>query len=457
MPQDSLTQPTATARQRKMVAYRSESSRSKALYQRATRVMPGGNSRHSTVLSPYPIYVSHGKGCRVTDVEGEERIDFLNNYTSLILGHADPRVTQAVQRRMALSTAFTMPTESEVELAELITSRVSYIDQVRFCNSGSEAVLLAINAARAFTGKPKIAKFEGAYHGIYDYVQVSESASASEWGEAEAPASVSQPGLSPRVADDVVVLPWNNFPACRRLIAKHGDGLAAVIVDPMPLGIGLIPPQPGFLELLREETERNRTLLISDEVLSFRVSYHGALHEHGVGSDLTTLAKIIGGGFPVGAVTGSAKVMSVFDHTQNWRVHHGGTFNANPVTMTAGLETMKHLTPAAYDELERLGDLMRDRLARMFSDRGIAARICGKASLFTAHLTDHELMDFRSLQGFSRTNPVYGELCHQMLANGIVTTPRGVFGCLSTAMGIGEVEAFVDALDRSLTALGYRP
>ena len=417
--------------------------------------MPGGNSRHSTVLSPYPIYVSHGHGCRVTDLEGEERIDFLNNYTSLILGHADRLVTQAVQRRMALSTAFTMPTESEVELAELITSRVSYIDQVRFCNSGSEAVLMAINAARAFTGKPKIAKFEGAYHGIYDYVQVSESASAGEWGEAEAPASVSQPGLSPSVTQDVVVLPWNNPRACERLIAKHAGELAAVIVDPLPLGIGLIAPRPGFLGLLREVTERNRVLLISDEVLSFRVSYHGAMHEHGVRPDLTTLAKIIGGGFPVGAVTGLASVMAVFDHTKNWRVHHGGTFNANPVTMTAGLETMKQMTLPVYEDLGRLGDLMRERLARMFSNRGISAKICGKASLFAAHLTDHEMVDFRSLQGFSRTKPLYGELCHQMLANGIVTTPRGIFGCLSIPMGEGEVGAFVEALDRSLTALGY--
>jgi glutamate-1-semialdehyde 2,1-aminomutase len=455
MPQDLLSQDTATERQRQTVAYRAESSRSKALYQRATRVMPGGNSRHSTALSPYPIYVSHGQGCRVTDVEGEERIDFLNNYTSLILGHAHPRVTQAVQRRMTLSTAFTMPTESEVELAELITSRVAYIDQVRFCNSGSEAVLMAINAARAFTGKPKIAKFEGAYHGIYDYVQVSETPSAGEWGEAEAPASVSQPGLSPRVGEDVVILPWNNPRACQRLITEHAGELAAVIVDPLPLGIGLIPPGRDFLGLLREVTERNQVLLISDEVLSFRVSYHGAMHEHGVRPDLTTLAKIIGGGFPVGAVTGSSRVMSVFDHTRNWKVHHGGTFNANPVTMTAGLETLKEMTPSAYEDLARLGDLMRDRLTRMFSDRGIAARVCGKASLFTAHLTDRELVDFRSLQGFSRTKPVYGELCHQMLANGIVTTPRGIFGCLATPMGEGEVDAFVDALERSLTSLGY--
>ncbi len=348
-----------------------------------------------------------------------------------------------------------MPTEVEVELAELIVSRVSYIDQVRFCNSGSEAVMMAVRAARAFTGRPKIAKFEGAYHGVYDYVQVSESPSPSDWGDAEAPASVVEPSIAASVASEVIVLPWNNIEACRRLIASHKEELAAVIADPLPLGIGLISPKPGLLEALRDETERHRILLISDEVMSFRISYHGAMHEHGVRPDLTTLAKIVGGGFPVGAVAGSADVMSVFDHTRNWKVHHGGTFNANPVTMTAGLETMKQMTREAYDRLNRMGEAFRARLARLFADRRIAATVCGKGSQFAAHLTDRELVDFRSLQGFSRTKPVYGELCHQMLASGVVTTPRGIFGCLSTPMTDVELNVFVEALDRSLTALGY--
>jgi len=417
--------------------------------------MPGGNTRHSTVLSPYPIYVGRGCGCRVTDVEGQERIDFLNNYTTLILGHANPQVTQTVRQRMAFSTAFTMPTEVEVELAELIVSRVSYIDQVRFCNSGSEAVMMAVRAARAYTGRPKIAKFEGAYHGVYDYVQVSEAPSSDNWGDGEAPASVAEASIAASVGSEVVVLPWNNIQACRRLIASHKEELAAVIVDPLPLGIGLISPQPGFLESLRDETERHGILLISDEVMSFRLSYDGAMHEHRIRPDLTTLAKIIGGGFPVGAVAGSAAVMSVFDHTRNWKVHHGGTFNGNPVTMTAGLETMKQMTRETYERLNRMGEAIRNRLVRLFADRRIAATVCGKGSLFAAHLTDRELVDFRSLQGFSRTNPVYGELCHQMLANGIIVTPRGIFGCLSTPMTDVDLNVFVEALDRSLTALGY--
>ena len=437
-----------------LAAYQSQRAISRSLYERASRVMPGGNTRHSIALAPYPIYAVSGKGCRVTDVEGDERIDFLNNYTSLILGHADSKVTEAVLRRVSQGTAFTMPTPEDVELAELLVDRIPYIDQIRFCNSGSEAVMLAVKAARAFTGQHKIAKFEGAYHGIYDYVAVSEGPSADEWGDADAPASVTERGTPPSLADDVVILPWNRLEACRRRIAQHRDELAAVIFDPMPLGIGLIAARPGFLEFLRDETARHGILLIADEVLNFRLSYHGAAHAFGIEPDLGSFAKIIGGGFPVGAIGGSRRVMSVFDHTGSLRVHHGGTFNANPVTVTSGLATMTQLTPEIFGKLDRLGDYLRERLRRMFHDRGLRAQVCGRASLFLAHLTGEELVDFRSLKGFSRTNPVYGELCHQMLQRGIIVSPRGIFGCLSTPMTEAELDAFVAALEASLDRLG---
>jgi glutamate-1-semialdehyde 2,1-aminomutase len=440
----------------KKIAYRSESSQSRRLAQRATKVMPGGNTRHSIALSPYPIYAASGSACRITDIEGEERIDFLNNFTSLILGHADRQVREAVHQQIDLGTAFAMPTKADVELAELLVERVSYIDHIRFCNSGSEAVMLAVKAARALTGRHKIAKFEGAYHGIYDYVQVSEGPAADHWGESEAPTSITERGTPQSVATDVVVMPWNNFKACDRLIKQNKDELAAIVVDPLPTGIGLIAPQPGFIEFLREVTERYGMMLIADEVLTFRLSYHGAMNEFGVSPDLTAFGKIIGGGFPVGAVAGSREAMSVFDHTGALKVHHGGTYNANPVTMTAGLATMRQMTPEAYDRLNVMGDYLRERIAQMLGERGIPHKVCGKGSLFLAHFTDTELSDYRSLRGYSRTNPVYGELCHELLARGVITSPRGIFGCLSTPMGVAELDAFVEALDESLTALDYR-
>src|ERR1700722_10538332 len=437
-----------------LAKYQGPGALSRELYERASRVMPGGNTRHSVALAPYPIYARSGSGCRITDVEGEERVDFLNNYTSLILGHAHPDVTKAVQRRAALGTAFTMPTPEEVELAELLTSRVAYVEQIRFCNSGSEAVMLAIKAARAFTGRPKIAKFEGAYHGVYDYAEVSEGPTPDDWGDADAPASITEPGTPSSVASDVVVLPRNRLESCRKLIERHKNDLAALLVDPMPLGIGMISPRPGFLPWLREETARHGIVLIADEVLNFRLAYHGACHASGIVPDLTTFGKIIGGGFPVGAVAGSRHVMSVFDHTATLKVHHGGTFNANPVTLVAGLETMRHMTPEAFDRLNGLGEYIRDRLRRLFRDTRRSAQVCGAGSMFLAHLTDEELIDFRSLRGFSRTNPVYGNLCHKMLEYGFILSPRGIFGCLSTPMSEAELDGLVDALGRALSELG---
>jgi glutamate-1-semialdehyde 2,1-aminomutase len=417
--------------------------------------MPGGNTRHSIAIAPYPVYARSGKGCRITDVEGEERIDFLNNFTSLILGHADRIVTAAVCERVALGTAFTMPTEVQVDLSELLVSRIPYIDQIRFCNSGSEAVMLAIKAARAFTGKHKIAKFEGAYHGIYDYAQVSDGPALGYWGDPGSPASVIEAGAPPSQAADVVVMPWNNFDVCRKLIRSNQDQLAAVLMDPLPLGIGLIPPKVGFLEMLREETARLSILMIADEVLTFRLSYHGAMHQFAISPDLTVLAKIIGGGFPIGAVAGSSRVMSVFDHTREVKVHHGGTFNANPVSMTAGLAAMQQMTPEAYDRLDTMGDYIREKLTRMFRDRRMPAKVCGKGSLFLVHLISEEPLDFRSLTGYSRSKPIYHDLCHEMLRHGIVTTPQGLFGCLSTPMAQRELDVFVDALQRSLDTLAY--
>jgi glutamate-1-semialdehyde 2,1-aminomutase len=221
----------------------------------------------------------------------------------------------------------------------------------------------------------------------------------------------------------------------------------------MPLGIGMIAPQPGFLEFLREETARHGILLLADEVLNFRLDYHGAFRASGVMPDLTTFGKIIGGGFPVGAVAGSRRVMSVFDHTAGFKVRHDGTFNANPVTIVAGLETMQLMTPEAYDRLNGLGEYVRDRLRRLFRDTGRPAQVCGAASMFLAHLTADELIDFRSLRGFSRTNPVYGGLCHKMLEYGFILSPRGIFGCLSTPMGEAELDGFVEALGRALSEL----
>jgi glutamate-1-semialdehyde 2,1-aminomutase len=436
------------------VAYRSEASLSRGLYDRALRVMPGGNTRHSVALSPYPVYLASGSGCRVRDVEGEERIDFLNNFTSLILGHADPDVTAAAQSRIAQGTAFAGPTELDVELGELLVERIPAVERIRFCNSGSEAVMLAVKAARAFTGRPKIAKIEGAYHGIYDYAQMSEVSTDANWGPADRPASVPDPGSSRNAAADVVVMPWNDADACERLIEENHAQLAAVIIDAIPLGLSLVAARPGFLERLREVTRRHGILFIADEILNFRLGYHGAFHDLGIRPDITCLAKIIGGGFPVGAVGGSAEVLEVFDHRRAGAVHHGGTYNGNPVSMAAGLATLRKMTPEAYERLNGLGDSLRSQLAAMLHKRGLAAQVLGRGSLFCVRLTREELRDWRSISSHVRGEPIYGKLCHEMLGRGILMSQRGIVGSLSTPMGMPEVGAFVDALDGALLSLG---
>jgi glutamate-1-semialdehyde 2,1-aminomutase len=435
------------------VAYRAEGGRSLQLHARALAVMPGGNTRHSVALSPYPVYLASGRGCRVTDVEGEERLDFLNNFTSLILGHADPDVTAAVQARAALGTAFAAPTELQIELAELLVDRIPSVEHIRFCNSGSEAVLLALKAARAFTRRSRVAKIEGAYHGLYDYAQVSESPPPESWGAPERPASVIEPGCAPGVARDVVVMPWNDADACERLIEENASSLAAVIVDAQPLGLGLVPARAGFLQRLRDVTREHGILLVADEVLNFRLGYRGLFHEVGIRADLMCLGKIIGGGFPVGAVGGREDVMAVFDHTKGALVHHGGTYNGNPVTMTAGLVTLHKMTPAAYARLDRLGDGLREKLRALLVRRGIKGQVFGRGSVFCVRLTDAELRDWRAVSGHVAAEPIYRLACHEMLARGVLMSQRGIIGCLSTPMEEPDLDAFVVALDGTLAAL----
>ena len=361
-------------------AYADPSSTSARLFQQAQAVMPGGNSRTSVFMAPYPPYAAEGQGCWVVDVDGDRRLDLLNNYTSLIHGHAHPAITAAATRRLARGASFPMPTPEEVELATLLVERLPAVDQVRFTNSGSEAVMMAMKAARGFTGRPKIAKFEGAYHGSYDYAEVSLGSTAENWGPLAEPASVAYSrGTAPSVLADVVVLPFNRPELAARLIERHARELAAVIIDPVPNRVGLMPATPELLETLRAVTAAHGILLIFDEVISFRIGYHGAQGYFGARPDLTALGKIIGGGFPVGAVGGRAEVMAVFDPRGGTPiVPHAGTFNANPVTMAAGLAGMRLLDAASFQKMDDLAGRLRDGLAACFKDSGVEGSVTGR-------------------------------------------------------------------------------
>jgi len=432
--------------------FRSPSSASARLYERATRVMPGGNTRITVYHPPYPPYAARGRGATIVDVEGEERLDFFNNASSLIHGHADPDINAAVERQLELGVAFGMPTEAEVALGELLTTQISSVEHVRFTNSGSEAVMIAIKAARAYTGRSKIAKFEGCYHGCYDFAEVSLATPQDLWDAADPPAAPYSSGTPREVLENVVVLRFNDLPSVERLLTRHRHELAAVLLDLMPAQAGLITASPPFLRRLRELTADYGILLIADEIVSLRVAQGGMQSALGLRSDLTVAGKIIGGGFPVGAVGGSAEVMAVFDPRPAAKVPHHGTFNANPVTMVAGLTAMRKLGPETYQRLDRLGCALRAGLAQALEAAEIPGQVTGAGSLFRVHMHRRPLSDHRSSvetpEERTRGEAVY----RRLLERGIVVTP-GLFGALSTPMGEGEIDACVDAFGSALRDL----
>jgi glutamate-1-semialdehyde 2,1-aminomutase len=393
---------------------------SRALWERGIESLPGGNTRTTIFHEPYPVYLVGGEGCRVTDVDGVERIDFISNYTSLILGHCHPRVVEAVQSQAGRLMSAAAPNELELELSERIRERLPSIEQIRFANSGTEATMLALRAARAFTGRTTIATFAGGYHGSHDYAASIPADPAISPGGLGIPAAV---------AETVVVAPFDDIEGTRAAVEPHLEDLAAIIVEPV-LGAGGVAPATGeFLAFVRELTRDAGALLVFDEVISFRVGYHGAQGRVGITPDLTTLGKIIGGGLPVGAFGGRVDVMALFDPRSERSLGHGGTFNANPLTMAAGLATLAELTPRRYDELEALATDLREQLTDLFADTGVSASVSQVGSLFNLHFEDAALMR---------------DLHLALLNRGIFSTPRGM-GCLSTPMTSAEVDAFVEA------------
>jgi glutamate-1-semialdehyde 2,1-aminomutase len=435
--------------ERELSEYLAKTGRSRTLHEDALAVMPGGNSRTTTFFDPYPFYIERGHGAHVVDADGTDRLDFNGNYTSLVLGHAAPEVVRAVQEAAALGLSFPGPTEHEIRLAEMLTRRVPSLETVRFTNSGTEATMNAVRAARAFTGRSKIAKFEGAFHGTHDTVLVSVTPDPKASGGRRRPKPVpASHGIPPATLKQVVVLPWNDGDACEEIIAREAGQLAALLVDPL-LGIGgVIPPADGFLPRLREITERHGIVLIFDEVISFRIAWGGAQERYGVRPDLTTLGKIIGGGLPVGAFGGRGDIMAAYDPRRGGaRISHGGTFNANPVTMAAGAATLDALTPEAYGRLDALGDRLRGGVSRLLDATRRRGQVSGVGSLFCLHWTSAPVTDYRSSRAKDPEKPMRVFL--GLLNEGILLTQRGMGAC-SLAMSDEDVDRFVNALARVL-------
>lgn len=411
------------ALQREVSEYRRANPRSVDLSERAQRVLPGGTTRTTTFFPPFPPFQVRGEGCHILDVDGNRRVDYLNNYTSLICGHAHPRILKAAQEAAEGGTAFAAPTEYEVRLAEMICERVASVDLVRFTNSGTEATMAALRLARAYTSRQKIGRFEGSYHGTHDYTTTP---------------SVGVPDL---ISDLVVDLPYNDVAGCRKILERLGDQLAALIVEPVLGASGVIPARPEFLRFLREATDADGSLLIFDEVQTLRLNRGGAEAIYGVRPDLSTFAKIIGGGFPVGAFGGSGEVMEIM-HPVSGDISWGGTFNGNPVTAAAGMACLEMLTDQVIAELNELGEYAIAGLNRALADGPVPGQATGMGSLFNLHPTSEPVVDVHAV---NRTDPDLRRLLHLGLINrGFYLSARGT-ACLSTPMARSEVDDLVAA------------
>lgn len=423
-------------------------------YERACRVMPGGNTRQTLFARPYPIYAYEAKGCRVTDIDGNERIDFVNNYSALIRGHGDCGIQRAVSRQLEQMIAVGLPSEAEIEAAELLCNRIHSVERVRFMNSGTEAVMMAIKTARAFTGRSKVAKIEGCYHGTYDYAEVSQSPGADEWGDPAAPTSVAYSKGAPQaVLDGVVVLPLNDLESTRDLLSREAENLAAVLLDPIIARMSYAGASPEYLELIRTLTREYEIVLILDEVYSLRLDFHGAQHKRSITPDLTVMGKIIGGGFPIGAVGGPASIMSVFDPTSGKpSLPHGGTFNANPITMAASLACMEQMTPEVFAQLNRLGEAARDAVAEVFVEAGVPMIVQGEGSVFAIVPGEGPVRNWRDYAGRPWNRQGISRFHRHLMVNGILASDFLGF-VLSTPMGEAEIDILVDVIRKGVHLL----
>jgi glutamate-1-semialdehyde 2,1-aminomutase len=431
--------------------YRARTAASHSAHERALKSLPAGVNRNIVYQTPYPMFVQASRGAHLIDLDGQRYLDLIGNYTAMILGHCPPAVVEAAQAQIARGTAWAAASPDEAVLAEMILARFGGEGRLRFTASGTEATLMAIRAARAFTHRPLIAKFEGGYHGLNDYAMVSLAPSLDAAGPADQPYSVPAPGVPVAVADTVVVLPFNNAAAVEAILRRRGHEIAGVIVEPVMGVAGILAPKPGFLEMLRRVTQELGIVLIFDEVISFRLAFGGAQEHFGIRADLTTLGKIIGGGYPIGAVAGRSDIMQTFDPSRPDAVTLSGTFHANPVALAAGIATLKEFDRDAIAALNRRGQQLHEKMTQLFQRCRTPLQLHTIGSLFNIHATSGPVEDYRSSSQGNKELLKWLQLA--LLNEGMLISPRGM-GCLCTPMTQADLDGFVAALERSLIAVG---
>ena len=421
-------------------------TRSESLFQTAQQYIPGGvNSpvRAFKAVGGNPLFIVKGKGARITDADGNEFIDYVASWGPLIFGHAHPQIVEAVSQQAQLGTSFGAPTELEIELAQKVAEAVPSIETVRLVSSGTEATLSALRLARGFTGRDKIVKFEGCYHGHGDSLLVKAGSGVLSLGLPDCPGIVSD------LAKKTLTLPYNDINAVEELFSNLGKEIACLIVEPIAGNMGVVPPQPGFLEVLRKVTAKSGALLIFDEVITgFRVAFGGAQKLYGVSPDLTCLGKIIGGGLPVGAYGGKKEIM---DHiAPTGAVYQAGTLSGNPLAVTAGIEMLNLLSqPGVYDDLEKKSE----RLCHGFKDNvkqaGVTATFTRVGSMFSMFFTDQEIVSFESVK--TSDTHLFKRYFNAMLEEGIYIAPSQFeAGFMSAVHTDEDIDATLAAQGRAL-------
>lgn len=423
-------------------------SKSEKAFKEAKKVLPGGvNSpvRAFNSVDASPVFMDHGKGAYITDVDGNEYIDYVLSWGPLILGHADPAVVNAITKAALKGTSFGTPTEIETELAKLVIERVPSIEIVRMVSSGTEATMSAIRLARGYTKREKILKFEGSYHGHGDSLLIKAGSGVATLGLPDSP------GVTKGLAADTITVPYNDIEGAKLAFEKYGEEIAAVIVEPVAGNMGVVPPIEGFLEGLRELTTKFGSLLIFDEVMTgFRVDYYSAQGYYVVTPDLTCLGKVIGGGLPVGAYGGKKEIMEQIAPAGS--IYQAGTLSGNPLAMNAGFETVRQLTPQHYDVFRTLIKRMEEGFTEISARRQVPLSINKAGSMFGFFFTDQKVINFDTAK--TSNLEFFRNYYREMLGQGIFLPPsqfEGVF--ISTMHTENEIDKTLEAFDTTCKIL----
>lgn len=420
---------------------------SRRLHTEACKYMPGGDTRTATFFLPFPNFIKYGDGAYMYDEDGFKLLDFQNNYTSLIHGHAHPETVEAVREQIAKGSAYTAPFEKQIELSEILTQRFPSVDMIRYTNSGTEANMHALRIARAYTGKAKIIKTEGGYHGTTDVFEASVDPNIKKAGTLDQIKVIPESrGVSENALKDVLVVPFNDIERTKKMIEEHHRETACIIIEPIMGSAGQITPDLEYLKFLREITTQYHIVLIFDEVVTGRLSLGGAQKFYGVTPDLTTMGKIIGGGTPVGAFGGKQEIMQMYDPREK-KMYHSGTFNGNAVTMAAGLATMEAYNQEAVDYVNGLGTLFKEGVLKIYDKLGLNMKISGAGSIYNILFTDKDVKNYRDVaSAHEELNKV---LYMSLLTKGVFDAERGMF-CMSTAMTKEDIRFGLDTLETSL-------